>query len=145
MAAKKRGFSTFAIQHGGWCASTKYAFRTYGKYGKSNRCRNGKGGPWANDVYVLRGQFGLTTFSRSVRVNKPIDVQCLLVPEVCASTGRGFHQEGRGGYGEMREKEIRDKVEPIKYKIHRTYRTLCMTKMTKKPYPLGPHIPIEPM
>ena len=55
LAAKKRGFSTFAIQHQGWCASTKYAYRTYGRYGRSNRCRNGKGGPWTNDVYVLRG------------------------------------------------------------------------------------------
>ena len=45
----------FAVQHQGWCASAKYAYRTYGKYGRTNRCRNGKGGPWANDVYVLKG------------------------------------------------------------------------------------------
>jgi len=45
----------FAIQHGGWCASARRAHLTYRRYGKSNRCRNGKGGPWANDVYVLRG------------------------------------------------------------------------------------------
>ena len=46
----------FAVQHGGWCASTKRAHLTYGRYGRSNRCRNGKGGPWANDVYVLKGK-----------------------------------------------------------------------------------------
>ena len=55
LAAQKRGYRVFAVQHQGWCASTKYAYRTYGKYGRSNRCRNGKGGPWANDVYVLKG------------------------------------------------------------------------------------------
>ena len=46
----------FAVQHGGWCASARRAHLTYRKYGTSNRCRNGKGGPWANDVYVLRGK-----------------------------------------------------------------------------------------
>ena len=55
LAAKRRGYSMFAIQHGGWCASTKYAYRTYRKYGTSRKCRNGKGGPWANDVYVVKG------------------------------------------------------------------------------------------
>ena len=29
---------------------------TYRKYGRSNRCRNGKGGPWANDVYIISGK-----------------------------------------------------------------------------------------
>ena len=57
LAAAKRGFRVFGVQHQGWCASTKYAYRTYGKYGRSKKCRNGKGGPWANDVYVLRGAF----------------------------------------------------------------------------------------
>ena len=28
----------------------------YGKYGRSNQCRNGKGGPWANDVYSITGR-----------------------------------------------------------------------------------------
>ncbi|XP_020631489.1 uncharacterized protein LOC110068454 [Orbicella faveolata] len=60
-AALRRGYRVFAIQHQGWCASARYAFRTYRKYGKSNRCRNGKGGPWANDVYVLRGSCRVRT------------------------------------------------------------------------------------
>ena len=42
----------FAIQHGGWCAAAPN-FNGYKKYGKSNKCRNGKGGPWANDVYRI--------------------------------------------------------------------------------------------
>ena len=56
-AAYKRGYKLFAVQHGGWCAASRNGHRTYARYGKSNRCRNGKGGPWANDVYVLRGGF----------------------------------------------------------------------------------------
>lgn len=56
LAAQKRGYRVFAVQHGGWCASSRTGHLTYRKYGKSNRCRNGKGGPWANDVYVLRGK-----------------------------------------------------------------------------------------
>ena len=55
LAAQKRGYRVFAVQHQGWCASARRAHLTYRRYGKSNRCRKGKGGPWANDVYVLRG------------------------------------------------------------------------------------------
>ena len=56
----------FAVQHQGWCASSRRAHLTYGRYGKSNRCRNGKGGPWANDVYVLRGEHKLFFLSLSL-------------------------------------------------------------------------------
>ena len=55
LAASRFGFRVFGVQHGGWCASDPRAFRTYAKYGRSNRCRNGKGGPWANDVYRISG------------------------------------------------------------------------------------------
>ena len=48
--------SVFAVQHQGWCATGRRAHLTYGKYGRSNRCRNGKGGPWANDVYRVHGE-----------------------------------------------------------------------------------------
>ena len=44
------------VQNGGWCASGPRAHRTFGKYGRSNRCRGGKGGPWANDVYRVSGE-----------------------------------------------------------------------------------------
>ena len=56
-AAYRRGYKIFALQHGGWCASSRSAHLTYRKYGRTNKCRNGKGGPWANDVYVLRGLY----------------------------------------------------------------------------------------
>ena len=44
------------MQHQGWCATGPRAHVTYRKYGRSNRCRNGKGGPWANDVYIISGK-----------------------------------------------------------------------------------------
>ncbi|XP_013387187.1 uncharacterized protein LOC106156471 [Lingula anatina] len=53
-AAKKRGYQYFAIQHGGWCASSSDAGQTYKKYGASNRCQpDGEGGPWSNQVYKI--------------------------------------------------------------------------------------------
>ena len=60
--AMRRGYRAFAVQHQGWCATGPRAHVTYRKYGRSNRCRNGKGGPWANDVYFVSGkllQFGM--------------------------------------------------------------------------------------
>ena len=37
---------------------------TYKKYGPSKRCRGGKGGPWANDVYIIvvKGRFQYVVF-----------------------------------------------------------------------------------
>ena len=55
-AAARRGYRAFSVQHQGWCATGPRAHLTYRKYGRSNRCRNGKGGPWANDVYFIRGE-----------------------------------------------------------------------------------------
>ena len=44
----------FAVQNGGWCASSATAATTYSKYGKSRSCRSdGEGGPWANQVYYI--------------------------------------------------------------------------------------------
>ena len=54
-AALKRGYRMFGVQDGGWCASGPRARYTFAKYGRSKRCRNGKGGPWANDVYRISG------------------------------------------------------------------------------------------
>ena len=55
LEAAKRRYKAFAIQHRGWCATGPRAHITYRRYGRSNRCRNGKGGPWANDVYFVSG------------------------------------------------------------------------------------------
>ncbi|XP_066273397.1 uncharacterized protein [Branchiostoma lanceolatum] len=52
--AKDRGFSYFAVQNGGWCASSPIAGETYQKYGRSSSCGNdGEGGPWGNEVYHI--------------------------------------------------------------------------------------------
>lgn len=51
--AKSKGYKAFALQNGGWCASSSTALSTYDKYGKKSNCRNGKGGRWANDVYQI--------------------------------------------------------------------------------------------
>ena len=52
-AAKQRNFAYFAVQDGGWCAAgSGIACK---KYGSSGDCRaDGKGGPWANDVYIIK-------------------------------------------------------------------------------------------
>lgn len=55
MVAVNRGYNTFSVQDGGQCFSGPRAQYTFAKYGRSNRCRGGKGGPWANDVYRLTG------------------------------------------------------------------------------------------
>ena len=57
LVALRFGFPVFAIQNQGWCATGPRARVTYRKYGRSNRCKNGKGGPWANDVYQITGEF----------------------------------------------------------------------------------------
>lgn len=51
--ARKRGYKIFAVQNGGECFLGPRAKITYNKYGRSTKCRGGKGGPWANDVYHL--------------------------------------------------------------------------------------------
>ncbi|XP_078601050.1 uncharacterized protein LOC144876033 isoform X2 [Branchiostoma floridae x Branchiostoma japonicum] len=54
--AKARGFSFFAVQNGGWCASSATAGQTYRKYGPSTSCKtDGEGGPWGNQVYQITG------------------------------------------------------------------------------------------
>ena len=56
-AALKRDYSVFAVQNGGECFSGSTADQTYNKYGESSACRgDGEGGPWANQVYEIKGQ-----------------------------------------------------------------------------------------
>ena len=44
----------FALQNGGWCASSADAVKTYQKYGKSTSCAtDGEGGAWGNQVYKI--------------------------------------------------------------------------------------------
>ena len=62
--AAYKGHRYFAVQDGGWCATGPYASSTYKKYGKSDKCYDGKGGAWTNNVY------------RSETLNIPLD--CML-------------------------------------------------------------------
>ena len=54
-SAKAKGYHIFAVQNGGWCAGMKGSTR-YQKYGKATNCKYGKGGSWANDVYLIGGK-----------------------------------------------------------------------------------------
>ena len=55
-AACALGYKCFAVQHGGWCASSESACSTYGKYGPSTDCQaDGEGGAGANEVYRIAG------------------------------------------------------------------------------------------
>ena len=47
----------FAVQNGGWCAASATADQTFDKQGTSAACgSDGEGGPWANEVYVIKGK-----------------------------------------------------------------------------------------
>ena len=55
VAAMRKGYAFFAVQNGGWCASSDTAPQTFDKYGKSTACASdGEGGPWANQVYFIK-------------------------------------------------------------------------------------------
>ena len=55
-AAMRKGYIMFAVQAGGWCAASATAPQTFDKYGKSGACKaDGEGGPWGNQVYVIKG------------------------------------------------------------------------------------------
>ncbi|PFX15365.1 G-protein coupled receptor GRL101 [Stylophora pistillata] len=55
LAARKRGFTMFAVQYNGQCMSSATAEQTFNRYGESKECNaNGKGGSWANNVYIIR-------------------------------------------------------------------------------------------
>ena len=58
VAAMRMGYSMFAVQDGGECFGSATAPQTFDKYGKSDACRaDGTGGPWANQVYVIKGKY----------------------------------------------------------------------------------------
>ena len=57
VVAMRAGYSMFAVQNGGQCAASATAAQTFDKYGTSTACKaDGEGGPWANQVYVIRGK-----------------------------------------------------------------------------------------
>lgn len=54
--ASARGYEVFTIQNGGFCSSGSNAHNTFQIYGPAKNCRNGRGGEWANDVYIFNGK-----------------------------------------------------------------------------------------
>ena len=71
VAALRKGFSMFAVQHGGWCASSDTAGNTFDKYGKYTTCGNdGEGGPAGNNVYLIgeKEQANLIDFHQIIGV-----------------------------------------------------------------------------
>ena len=85
LESARRGYKFMAIQHGGWCASGPHAHRTFARYGRSNRCRNGKGGPWANDVYRISGGV-----FRKYLLKSDAQLQTWLVSTLCGISAREF-------------------------------------------------------
>lgn len=60
---RSRGWKVFAVQDGGWCASSPTAHLTYNKYGTAINCVDGKGGMFANDVYIINGKNSVKYYS----------------------------------------------------------------------------------
>ncbi|XP_077863237.1 uncharacterized protein LOC102805255 [Saccoglossus kowalevskii] len=57
-----KDFKIFALQNGGWCASSSDATSTFAKYGVSQACNaDGEGGPGANDVYIFTNDLVYTS------------------------------------------------------------------------------------
>ena len=54
--ARSRGYQLFAIQNGGMCLSGPKAQENYKIHGLARNCKDGKGGEWANDVYIFNGK-----------------------------------------------------------------------------------------
>jgi len=48
-----QGYTMFGVQFGGECWSGDKIELTYSKYGGTSRCKNGVGGSWANDAYLV--------------------------------------------------------------------------------------------
>ena len=67
---RSRGWKVFAVQDGGWCASSPTAHMTYNKYGTAVNCVDGKGGMFANDVYIING-----TIYRSVKLSNETSIK----------------------------------------------------------------------
>ncbi|XP_035682150.1 uncharacterized protein LOC118419725 isoform X2 [Branchiostoma floridae] len=88
--AQSQNFSIFALQNGGWCASSAGAGGTYRMYGPSGDCRaDGRGGPWANEVYKIIRRGSLQ--NELVCEHQTVSLQCpdgQQIRVVSASYGR---------------------------------------------------------
>ena len=85
VAAMRKGYKMFAVQHGGWCAASDTADQTFDKYGRSAACESdGEGGPWANQVYVIKGKMSREVSIKCTK-NK---MRCFLVEKRPNELGR---------------------------------------------------------
>ena len=66
LAARSRGIPVFGIRNSSECLGSVHAALTYMRYGPSNECYNGTGGPTAMDVYSLEGKYN-TEFDLDAR------------------------------------------------------------------------------
>ncbi|KAK3710396.1 hypothetical protein QZH41_012332, partial [Actinostola sp. cb2023] len=66
----KLEYKCFGVQNGGECWSGPNAHKTYNKLNKCSKCRHGKGGPYANDVYCFAGVPGISPIT-SAPTEKP--------------------------------------------------------------------------
>ncbi|CAH1249044.1 SCARF2 [Branchiostoma lanceolatum] len=74
--ARSRGATVFALQSGGECFGSTDGHSTYNMYGPSTACEaDGKGGPWANEVYQIKAWWRL---SEPVSVKRGTAVQSKL-------------------------------------------------------------------
>ena len=84
--SKERGYKVFAVQHNGHCQGTTDT-NGYKRFGRSGGCYGaGKGGGWANDVYIIGDDTGkpnegtwtcLPGIPVPVNKNENGDVQCM--------------------------------------------------------------------
>ena len=88
----------FAVQNGGWCAAATN-LNGYRKYGKAGNCKNGKGGPWANDVYRITNPIkpalpkGITILSILECGRLSIEMlEKLVTPATSAPTSRPYNK-----------------------------------------------------
>ncbi|CAH1267833.1 CPAMD8 [Branchiostoma lanceolatum] len=102
-------FSVFALQNGGWCASSAEAGNTYKMYGPSGDCRDdGEGGPWANEVYKITQRGSL--LNELVCEHQTASLQCpdtQQIRVVSASYGR---TDGTVCGGPVRTTECRSRT-----------------------------------
>ena len=107
VAAMRKGYSMFAVQHGGWCAASDTAPQTFNKYGKSTACGgDGEGGGWANQVYLM------SQYSLCVPYSDNLQVKVHVTSGFFFTFTRNF-------------------VAPLLIKLHKTLRTAPFSEANK--------------
>jgi hypothetical protein len=69
--ARSRGHKAFAIQANEHCMTDANAHVNYNRDGGAGNCANGRGGDWANDVYLLRDYQNVGCYADAGHTGKP--------------------------------------------------------------------------